>query len=70
MTAEMDPLRDEGEAYGKKMNEAGSRAEVIRMGGMPHTFMMMDDILENGRRYNREAVRALGERWGVAKRGL
>ncbi|PQE24116.1 esterase protein [Rutstroemia sp. NJR-2017a BVV2] len=69
MTAEMDPLRDEGEAYGKKMNEAGSKAEVIRMEGMPHTFMMMDDILENGMRYNREAVRALGEVWGVGKKG-
>ncbi|PQE24653.1 AB hydrolase superfamily protein [Rutstroemia sp. NJR-2017a WRK4] len=71
MTAEMDPLRDEGEAYGRKMNEAGSRAEVIRMGGMPHTFMMMDDILEGGMRYNREAVRALGEVWGLAgKKGV
>ncbi|KAM3074809.1 hypothetical protein ACMFMG_008223 [Clarireedia jacksonii] len=67
MTAEMDPLRDEGEGYGKKMNEAGSSAEVIRMQGMPHTFMMMDDILENGMRYNREAIRALGEVWGVGK---
>lgn len=35
MTAEMDPLRDEGEAYGEKMNAAGSKAEVIRMKGMP-----------------------------------
>ncbi|KAB8303632.1 hypothetical protein EYC80_005028 [Monilinia laxa] len=68
MTAEMDLLRDEGEAYGEKMNAAGSKAEVIRMKGMPHTFMMMDDILENGMRYNREAIRALAATWGIAKK--
>ncbi|APA05881.1 hypothetical protein SS1G_01731 [Sclerotinia sclerotiorum 1980 UF-70] len=67
MTAEMDLLRDEGEAYGEKMNAAGSQAEVIRMKGMPHTFMAMDDILEDGKRYNREAIRALATAWGINK---
>ena len=60
-TAEMDVLRDEGEAYGKKMNENGSKAEMIRVKGAPHTFMLMDDILEIGQVYNREVIRALGE---------
>ncbi|KAF7942773.1 uncharacterized protein EAE97_006227 [Botrytis byssoidea] len=66
MTAEMDPLRDEGNAYGEKMIAAGSHAEVICMKGMPHTFMVMDDILENGKRYNREAIRALAAVWAIA----
>ncbi|KAK6609322.1 hypothetical protein H4I96_03253 [Botrytis cinerea] len=66
LTAEMDPLRDEGKAYGEKMITAGSHAEVICMKGMPHTFMMMDDILENGKRYNREAIRSLATVWGIA----
>ncbi|KAK6608553.1 hypothetical protein H4I95_03933 [Botrytis cinerea] len=66
LTAEMDPLRDEGKAYGEKMITAGSHAEVICLKGMPHTFMMMDDILENGKRYNREAIRSLATVWGIA----
>lgn len=38
MTAEMDPLRDEGKAYGEKMIAAGSHAEVICMKGMPRKY--------------------------------
>lgn len=59
LTAEMDPLRDEGEAYGKKMNEAGSIAEVIRVKGVPHNFMQMDAILDGAKLYNKECIRAL-----------
>ncbi|KAH8891142.1 hypothetical protein GQ53DRAFT_865895 [Thozetella sp. PMI_491] len=65
LTAEMDPLRDEGEAYGKKMNEARSQAEFIRVKGAPHTFMQLGGILKIGRQYNRESVRALGQAFGV-----
>ena len=57
ITAELDPLRDEGEAYGEKMIEAGSKATVLRVKGVPHTFMQMDDILEGGKIYNREVVK-------------
>lgn len=57
----MDPLRDEGEEYGRRMNEAGSKAEVIRVKGAPHTFMQLDGILEIGQLYNRESIRALGD---------
>ncbi|KAH6661170.1 putative esterase [Truncatella angustata] len=59
LVAEMDPLRDEGKAYGKKMNDAGSRAEVIQVQGVPHSFMQMDAILEGAKLYNRESIRAL-----------
>lgn len=61
ITAEMDPLRDEGEAYAKKMNDASSKAEVIRVKGAPHTFMLMDGILEIGRFYDNVTVKAMGE---------
>lgn len=37
-TAEHDPLRDEGEAYGKKLQEAGVETEVIRVLDVPHGF--------------------------------
>ena len=39
ITAELDPLRDEGEAYGKRLSEAGNCAEVCRMEGALHGFI-------------------------------
>ena len=38
VTAEFDPLRDEGEAYGKAMEAAGARADVRRYPGLIHGF--------------------------------
>lgn len=41
ITAEYDPLRDEGEAYGRKLWEAGNRVEVHRMKDALHGFMSL-----------------------------
>jgi acetyl esterase len=41
VTAEFDPLRDEGEAYGKALEAAGGRADVCRYAGMIHGFFDM-----------------------------
>ncbi|OTA97871.1 hypothetical protein M434DRAFT_391486 [Hypoxylon sp. CO27-5] len=41
-TGECDPLRDEGEAYGMKLVEGGSKVTMKRYIGSPHTFMYFD----------------------------
>jgi acetyl esterase/lipase len=41
ITAEYCPLRDEGEAYGKKLLEAGNETEIVRMADALHSYMML-----------------------------
>ncbi|KAH6663983.1 Alpha/Beta hydrolase protein [Plectosphaerella plurivora] len=44
-TAGADPLRDEGEAYGRKLIENGNQVTMKRFPGVPHPFMHMDKDL-------------------------
>ena len=38
-TAEFDPLRDEGEQYGRRLAEAGVPTQVVRYPGVVHGFV-------------------------------
>ncbi|KNG89262.1 esterase [Aspergillus nomiae NRRL 13137] len=58
-TAEMDPLRDEGEAYVAKLEAAGCRVRFKRVLGAPHSFAVLDGILESGKMFNREVIEVL-----------
>lgn len=44
ITAEIDPLRDDGESYGNKLKQAGIQSEIIRFNGVTHGFITMDKI--------------------------
>ena len=44
ITAENDPLRDEGEAYARKLNEAGVAVTLTRIGGLIHDYGLLNPI--------------------------
>jgi len=45
-TAENDVLRDEGEAYARKLNEAGVRVTLTRYGGLIHDYGLLNPLAE------------------------
>lgn len=44
VTAEHDPLRDEGEAYAERLRYAGVTVHLRREPGLIHNFIMLDEI--------------------------
>jgi acetyl esterase len=46
ITAGYDPLRDEGEAYARRMREAGVTVDAVCFGGMIHGFVPMGRLID------------------------
>jgi acetyl esterase len=61
VTAEFDPLRDEGEAYGRKLAEAGVPVDIRRYDGMFHGFFSMTAFLDGAKHATADAHAALRE---------
>lgn len=45
LSAEYDPLRDEGELYGERLRAAGVAARITRRPGMNHGFLFWVGIV-------------------------
>ena len=59
ITAECDPLRDEGEAYAVRLQGVGVEAKASRYDGMIHGFFAMGDVVPDGKGAIEEAAEAL-----------
>jgi acetyl esterase len=56
ITAEFDPLRDEGEQYAKRLADSGVPVQLSRYDGMIHGFFAMSGLLDGAERAMAEAA--------------
>ena len=66
VTAEFDPLRDEGEAYAEQLASAGVAVESKRWDGTIHGFFGMPDLLSKGKEAISYAAARLRQSFGTS----
>lgn len=68
ITCEFDGLRDEGEAYARRLKQAGVPARYSRYNGMIHGFFSMEGLVDRARDAINEAAAALQEAFEPSRR--
>jgi acetyl esterase len=68
IVGENDVLRDEGEAYGRKLTEAGVRTTTVRYNGTIHDFMMLNPLRRTAAATGAidQAIHALRQAFGTS----
>jgi len=66
ITAEFDPLRDEGRAYADKLHGAGTPVIYREYPGMVHGFATMAGVLDQGKQAVQDAAAALRDAFRVS----
>lgn len=67
VTAEFDPLRDEGDAYAKRLAEAGVPVRHRRYDGLIHGFLRRHHLFDRGKIVLAELASDLREALGVSR---
>ena len=59
VTAELDPLRDDGETYARRLQEAGVPVTLTRYDGMPHGFFSFGPVVDDAVKVVSEVAAAI-----------
>jgi acetyl esterase len=70
ITAEFDPLRDEGEAYARRLQAAGVPTTCSRYDGMIHGFFGMAAVVDKGQQAIAEASTALQHAFAASQQAV
>jgi acetyl esterase len=66
ITAECDPLRDEAEEYGSRLQAAGVEVAIKRYAGMPHGFFSFTSGLDGATTAYKDSTAHLRRAFGIA----
>lgn len=59
VTAELDVLSDEGEAYAQKLMACGNKVELIKAPGMPHGFVNLTSLHPGARQMTIDMIKSM-----------